>query len=50
MAGMKRTQTSRTTARAVTAPRPTRAAALLLATALSIPVFLALSLLEWLLL
>ncbi|SFT76234.1 hypothetical protein [Sedimentitalea nanhaiensis] len=34
----------------MTAPRPTRAAALLLATALSIPVFVLLSLIDWLLL
>lgn len=32
------------------APRPTRAAAFLLATALSIPVFVVLSVVEWLLL
>ncbi|MBJ6373206.1 hypothetical protein [Sedimentitalea arenosa] len=33
---------------AATPPRPTRAAALLLATALSVPVFLLLSLADWL--
>lgn len=34
---------------AATAPRPTRAAALLLASALSVPVYILLSLIDWLL-
>lgn len=36
-------------AMAATAPRPTRAAALLLASALSVPVYILLSLIDWLL-
>lgn len=48
MPGMKRHEKPRAAVR--TAPRPTRAAALLLATGLSIPVFAILSLLEWALL
>ncbi|MFD3189683.1 hypothetical protein ACFMPD_05340 [Sedimentitalea sp. HM32M-2] len=37
-------------AKAAAAPRPTRAAAVVLATVLSVPVFLLLSLIDWLLL
>ncbi|MBK0326777.1 hypothetical protein I5535_05650 [Rhodobacteraceae bacterium F11138] len=43
-------QTPRTPARTATAPRPTRAAALLVALIISVPVFIALSLIDWLLL
>lgn len=50
MRAMFRKPPAKPRAIAVSAPRPTRAAAFLLATALSIPVFVVLSLVEWILL